>query len=186
MYARTDSPKYLCRKCNNKIPIADLDAIFHQEMKAFFADSKKLSVNLVQAEQTLKDRQTMIASHQQNIQKVRDEMQQTHRLYVEGHITPQGFGNFYKPAEKQLNQLLIELPKLQADVDFLKVNQISTADVMAEANALHKKWPSLPLDDRRKIAEAVCEKIVIGKGEIDITYSHLPSSEELCKNQTRL
>jgi hypothetical protein len=82
--------------------------------------------------------------------------------------------------------LLAELPKLQADVDFLKVNQISTADVMAEADALYKKWPSLPLDDRRKIAEAMCEKIVIGHGEIDITYSHLPSSEELCKNQTRL
>ena len=186
MYARTDSPKYLCRKCNNKIPIADLDAIFHEEMKAFFADSKKLSKNLRQADQTLKDRQTMITSHERGIQKVRDEMQQTHRLYVEGHITPQGFGDFYKPAEKQLNQLLAELPKLQADVDFLKVNQISTADVMAEANALYSKWPSLPLDDRRKIAEAVCEKIVIGHGEIDITYSHLPSSEELCKYQTRL
>jgi hypothetical protein len=53
MYARTDSPKYLCRKCNNKIPIADLGAIFHEEMKAFFTDSKKLSVNLRQAEQTM-------------------------------------------------------------------------------------------------------------------------------------
>jgi len=101
--------------------------------------------------------------------------------YVEGHITPQGFGDFYKPAEERLNQLLAELPKLQADVDFLKVNQISTEDVMVEANALYAKWPSLPLDDRRKIAEAVCEKIVIGHGEIDITYSHLPSSKELCK-----
>lgn len=155
-------------------------------MKAFFADSKKLSANLIQAEQTLKDRQTLIASHQQSIQKVRDEMKQTHRLYVEGHITPQGFGEFYKPAEERLNQLLTELPKLQADADYLRVNSISTADVMAEANALYDKWPSLPLDDRRKIAEAVCEKIVIGQGEINITYSHLPSSEELCKSQTRL
>jgi site-specific DNA recombinase len=186
MYARTDSPKYLCRKCNNKIPIADLDAIFHEEMKAFFADSKKLSANLAQADRTLNERQTLIASHQQSIQKVRDEMQQTHRLYVDGHITPQGFGDFYKPAEQRLNQLLVELPKLQADVDYLKVNQISTEDVMTEATALYAKWPSLPLDDRRKIAEAVCEKIVIGNGEIDITYSHLPSSEELCKYQTRL
>ena len=36
------------------------------------------------------------------------------------------------------------------------------------------------------LPEAVCEKIVIGDGEIDITLSYLPSSEELCKNQTRL
>jgi site-specific DNA recombinase len=104
MYARTDSPKYLCRKCNNKIPIVDLDAVFHQEMKAFFADSKKLSVNLAQADQTLKDRQTLIASHQQSIQKVRDEMKQTHRLYVEGHITPQGFGDYRSRCAQQLER----------------------------------------------------------------------------------
>ncbi|HVU09423.1 MAG TPA: hypothetical protein VHG89_12850 [Verrucomicrobiae bacterium] len=113
-------------------------------------------------------------------------MKQTHRLYVEGHITPQGFGEFYKPAEERLNQLIAELPKLQAEVDWMKVNRISTGDVVAEANSLYAKWPSLPLDDRRKIAEAVCEKIVIGNGEIDITLSYLPASEELCKYQTRL
>ena len=125
-------------------------------------------------------------SHEQSIAKVRDEMKQTHRLYVEGEITPKGFGDFYKPAEKQLDQLLTELPRLQAEVDLMKVNRISAEDVMAEANSLYNRWPSLPVDDRRKIAEAVCEKIVIGKDEIDITLSYIPSSEELCKNQTRL
>jgi hypothetical protein len=30
------------------------------------------------------------------------------------------------------------------------------------------------------------EKIVIGNGEIDITFSHMPTSEELCKSQQRL
>lgn len=139
-----------------------------------------------QAARTLKDKEALIAVNQQAIQKIKDEMKQTHRLYVEGHITPQGFGEFYKPAEERLNQLIAELPKLQAEVDWMKVNRISTGDVVAEANSLYAKWPSLPLDDRRKIAEAVCEKIVIGNGEIDITLSYLPASEELCKYQTRL
>jgi hypothetical protein len=44
----------------------------------------------------------------------------------------------------------------------------------------------LPPEDKRKIVEAIIEKIVIGNGEIDITFSHLPSSEELCKSQQRL
>ena len=62
----------------------------------------------------------------------------------------------------------------------------SVEDIVAEADTLYERWPKLPLDDRRKIAEAVCEKIVIGNGEIDITYSCLPTSEELCKNLTTL
>lgn len=100
--------------------------------------------------------------------------------------TPEGFGEFYKPAEERLNQLLAELPKLQAEADLLKVNRPSTEDIKAEAQSLYDRWPGLLLDDRRKIAEAVGEKIVIGADGIDITYLCIPSSEELCKNQTLL
>src|ERR1039458_6849125 len=74
----------------------------------------------------------------------------------------------------------------EAEVDFLKVNKLTADDVLHEANSLHERWPSLPPQDKRKIIEALIEKIVIGNGEIDITFSHLPSSEELCKNQQRL
>jgi len=186
MYARHDSPKYLCRKCNNKIPIQDLENIFQEELKAFFANPQKLASSLEHAQGTLKMKEGLLANHQESIRKIREEMQRTHRLYVEGNITSQGFGDFYKPAEERLNQLVAELPKLQADVDLLRVNQISTEDVVKEANSLYDRWPSLPLDDRRKIAEAVCEKIVIGQDDIDITLSCIPSSEELCKNQTSL
>lgn len=186
MYARTDSPKYLCRGCNNKIAIVDLEGVFHDEMKAFFANPEKLVKDIATAGESLKEKEALIATHEQSIQKVKDEMKQTHRLYVEGHITPQGFGDFYKPAEERLNQLVVELPKLQAEVDLLKINRLSVEDIVAEADTLYERWPKLPLDDRRKIAEAVCEKIVVGDGEIDITYSCLPTSEELCKNLTML
>ncbi|HEY5298418.1 MAG TPA: hypothetical protein VIK59_10880 [Verrucomicrobiae bacterium] len=107
-------------------------------------------------------------------------------IYVQEQITPQGFGDFYKPAEARLNQLVAELPKLQAEVDFLKINKLSADDVLHEANTLYDRWPKLPVQDKRKIVEALIEKIVIGDGEIDITFSHLPSSEELCKNQQKL
>jgi site-specific DNA recombinase len=51
---------------------------------------------------------------------------------------------------------------------------------------MYDRWPNLPTEDRRRVVEAIIEKIVIGDGEIDITFSHLPSSEELCKNQSKL
>ena len=71
-------------------------------------------------------------------------------------------------------------------MDFLKVNKLSADDVLHEANTLYDQWPKLPIEDKRKIAESLVEKIVIGEGEIDITFSYLPSSEELCKNQQGL
>ena len=93
---------------------------------------------------------------------------------------------FYKPAEERLNQLVKELPKLQAEVDFLKVNNISADAVAIEAKALYARWPSLPVDEKRRIAESLCEKIVVGRDQIDIRLTCLPTSEESCKTQQRL
>jgi site-specific DNA recombinase len=113
-------------------------------------------------------------------------MTRTHRLYLDGQITAQGFGQFYKPAEEKLNQLTSELPKLQAEIDFLKVNNLSADEVLHEAQTLYDRWPTLPTDAKRKIAESIVEKITIGDGEIDITLSYLPSSEDMTKSQQQL
>ena len=185
MYVRSNSPKYVCRKCHNKIPIVDLEGIFHDELKAFFAP-ERIATHLQEAGRNLAEKQTLLATHEREIQKVRDEMSRTHRLYLDGQITGQGFGQFYKPAEEKLNQLLAELPKLQAEVDYLKVNKVSKDEVVAESRTLYDRWPELPNDDKRRIAESIVEKITIGDGEIDISLSCLPSSEELTKTQQQL
>ena len=46
MYARSDSPKYHCRKCNHKIPTADLEAIFREELHAFFGTREKIAAHM--------------------------------------------------------------------------------------------------------------------------------------------
>ena len=186
MYVRSGSPKYDCRNCCNKIPITDLENIVRQELKVFFTEPARVAQHLQAADKSLAEKQNLLDAHQRELQKVRDEMKQTHRLYVEGHITPQGFGDFYKPAEERLNQLASELPRLQAEVDFLKVNKLSADDILHEAGTLYDRWPKIPSDDKRKIVECLVEKIVIGDGEIDITLSHIPSSIEACTNQQRL
>jgi site-specific DNA recombinase len=186
MYVKANNPKYFCRSCRNKIPIVDLENIIQQELKGFFSQPARITKHLEEADRNLVEKFALLETHRHEIQKVRDEMARTHKLYLAEQITAQGFGDFYKPAEVRLNQLVAELPRLEADVDFLKVNKLSAADVVHEAETLHERWPKLPSPEKRKIIEALIEKIVIGDGEIDIMFSHLPSSKELCKTQQQL
>jgi hypothetical protein len=67
----------------------------------------------------------------------------------------------------------------------MRVNKLSADNVMHEAGTMNHQWPTLPAEDRRKIMEALVEKVVIGNGEIDITFSCVPSSEEVCKCKQR-
>ena len=186
MYVKANSPKYVCQKCLNKIPVVDLEAIFHDELEAYFTAPERIAQHFEAAHQNIGEKEKLLLSHRSEIEKIRNEMASTHKLYVEGHITPQGFGQFYKPAEERLNQLVAELPKLEAEIDHSKVKSLSAEEVVSEAKALYTRWPKLPVEDRRRIVESIVEKITVGNGEIDITLSHAPSSEELVNNQQAL
>jgi hypothetical protein len=78
-------------------------------------------------------------------------------------INCSGPGAFYKPAEERLNQLAAKLPNLEAKVDLLKVNNHSADDILHEATTLYDRWPSLPHENKRKMAGSLIEKIVIGE-----------------------
>jgi hypothetical protein len=107
-------------------------------------------------------------------------------LYLHKQISGDGFRDLYAPAEKRLNQLLGEQPKLEAEVAYLKINDMSGEEVLAEAKTLYERWPKLAPDEKRKIAQAIMEKIVVGDGEINLTLSYMPTSEELCKSQQQM
>ena len=186
MYARTDSPKFHCRACNRKIPITTLDEIMRQELYRFYGSQDQVANRLKDAQKNLMDTEQALTALQRDIQKVRDEMDKTHKLYLAGEITPQGFGQFYKPGEARLNQLLVHQPKLEADFARLKTNQVSTEDIIQDAKRIYQEWPNMTADRKRAHVESIFEKIEVcelnGIGKIRVTYSGLPSSEELCKN----
>jgi site-specific DNA recombinase len=186
MYVSADSPKYFCRQCRNKIAIVDLEGIIRDEMKMFFGQTERIASHLEAADRNLTEKSALLQTHQREIGKVRDEMRETHQLYLNKQISGDGFRDLYGPAEERLKQLNAELPKLEAEVDFLKVNKLSADDVLHESASLHDRWPKMEVAEKRKIVEAIIEKVVIGNGEIDITYSHMPTSIEPCKNQQRL
>jgi hypothetical protein len=68
----------------------------------------------------------------------------------------------------------------------MRVNKLSADDVMHESTTMYEQWPTMASEDKRKVMEALVEKVTIGNGEIDITFSCVPSSEDVCKSQQRL
>lgn len=124
MYVAANNPKYFCRKCRNKIPIVDLENIIRHELNLFFNQPQQIAAHLAAADQNLAKKSALLEAHKREIQKVPDERSRTHKLYLQDQITPQGFGDLHKPAEARLNQLQAELPKLEADVGFLRINKL--------------------------------------------------------------
>jgi site-specific DNA recombinase len=186
MYVPSRSLKYTCEKCKNKVSADDLEAIFRTELEAYFHAPERITEHLAVARRGLAEKEAQLTAHRQEIQKVRDDMARTHRLYLDNQIPAESFGGYHKPLEERLNQLLAELPRLEAELDHLQIRDLSADEVLREARQLHVLWPTLPIEKKQSIVQSLVERIVIGRDEIELKLSALPSSEDLTKSQRQL
>jgi site-specific DNA recombinase len=80
-----------------------------------------------------------------------------------------------KPLEIQVKQLEEHLPELEAEVDFLKIEYLSSETVLSGAKDLYNNWVSMPFEEKRNVVELITNNLIVGKGDISISLSYLPT-----------
>jgi len=187
MYVPSSTPKYVCQNCRNKLPVMDLEAIFVEELKNFFVSPDEVASQLKLADSATAEKEQLLSVLTAEREKLGQEIDRVYRLYVDEKLDGDGFAQFYKPLDERRKQLDEELPRLQAEVDLRKIDQLSASQVLSEANDLYGRWPHLEREEKHRVIQSITEKIVIGpKDEIAISLCHLPSSEEMTKEQRKL
>ena len=76
--------------------------------------------------------------------------------------------------EEQFLQVQKSIPELEAEIDFLKIQSLSTDTIINEAKSLYHAWESLPFEEKRSIVELITERIIIDKEDITVSFSYLP------------
>lgn len=174
MYVPSNTPKYVCSRCRNKLPVDDLEAIFHEQLKGFFFSVDEIARTLAAGDAVIQGKEDLIASLEAERGKLRKEIDRLYDLYQSEAIDKPGFGMKYRPLAERERQLEDSLPALQAEVDVLKIAKLSQEEIIAEARDLYSRWPSLPKDEKRRIVETMTERIIIGDGEIEIHLFYSP------------
>ncbi|HKQ76093.1 MAG TPA: hypothetical protein VJ810_20535, partial [Blastocatellia bacterium] len=113
------------------------------------------------------------------------EMDKLFELYLAGEIPKEGFGKRYQPLESRLKQINDQIPQLQGEVDFLKIQHLSSDEIIREARDFYTRWPELDQTEKRQVIETITEKITIGSDEVAIDLCYLPSSSELMASRQR-
>jgi site-specific DNA recombinase len=189
MYVPSNTPKYVCSTCKKspktKIPIADLENVFHSQLRDFFFSPQEIAKHLEAADLTLKEKAELLAAMESEQTKLSSEAEKIYQLYLADELTRESFGKRHRPIEERLRQLGDEIPRLQGEIDFLKINYLSSSEVISEAQDLYGRWPSLAFEEKRRIVENITEKIVVGEGDISLELCYLPSSAELVSKEHR-
>jgi len=185
MYVPSNSPKYTCSKCRNKIGTEDLEQVFQEQLKSFFLSPNEINSYLDRADQVIREKEELLAALVEEERKIGQEMDKTYRLYLDDQITPEGFGSRYKPMEERLRQIGEQMPELQGEIDFLRIQYLSSDQILSEARDLYSRWPELTFEEKRKIVENITERIVVGEEEVTIELCYVPSTSELMTTEQR-
>lgn len=189
MYVPSNTPKYVCFACTkrpkNKIPITDLENVFHSQLRDFFFSPEQIAEHLQTADSTLREKGELLAAMEAEQARLTTEADKLYQLYLADKLTVDSFGQRHRPIEERQNQLGDEIPRLQGEIDFLRINYLSSAEVVSEAQTLYSTWPSLPFEEKRRVIENITEKIIVGDGNISLSLCYLPSSAELLSKEHR-
>lgn len=175
MYVFHQAPVYTCKTCKNKIAVADIDKIYHEQLKSFLFTDSEVSVYLKQTDSMMQEKESLLHAAKTESEKIRKRMEELIEMRLNKELLPESFQNHYKPLERQLGQLDTQIPSLEAEVDFLKVHHLSSETILSEAKNLYNHWPEMPVEERRPIVETITELIEIGKEEVTINLVHLPT-----------
>lgn len=89
-------------------------------------------------------------------------------------VPKDGFEARYDPIEERRNRVRDEIPRLQGELDFLRISLVSSDQFVRDSQDLYSRWPELEFDEKCRIVEQVVDKVTVGPGEIELSLSFVP------------
>jgi site-specific DNA recombinase len=175
MYVYHKTPVYSCKKCRNKILVSDIDEIYHTQLKSFLLTDTDLDTYRQQNDALVIAREALMASAHKEVAILKKKLGDYIDLKIAKTITNERLKELYDPLEERLSALEKQVPQLQSEIDFLKIQHLSADKVLQEARNLYDHWPNLPFEEKRSIVEIITNHIIVGKGDIALNLSYIPN-----------
>ena len=153
-----------------QIPVGDIDEIFQLQLEAFLTDTN-LSKYRDQSETEIQEKEKLLKVARDERLKLSKKMKTLLEMRFNGKLSKDLFAVHYKPIEERFLQLEAQLPEPEAEIDFRKIQRLSSQTVLQDAKDLYTQWPTFPFEQKRAIAETITEKIVIDTEDITISLA---------------
>lgn len=173
MYLHSNSPKYTCHNCKNKILEDDLEEIFHQQLTDYIISEESIKHYIQSSEQFITEKENQLKTLQKEAQRIQIRLDDLLELHLNKEIATEGFRNHYNPLFEQLQQIQNQIPLIEGEMLALRQNEASSKYLFNEAQNLYNKWSNLKNDEKRNIIESITDSIIIDNEDITINLKYL-------------
>lgn len=185
MYVLSNSPKYTCQKCRNKILATDMEEIYQSQLQEFLISDHLIAEHLQKFNKAIVDKTKLLSKLQKEYSTLRSNLNELIDLHHKGELPTDGFRNHYQPIFDQYQQIERQIPEIQGEIDFMKEQQLSSDQVIQDAKDLYGRWSTFNREEKRSIIESITDRITIGEKDINILLIQIaPTSLPNSKNTT--
>ena len=77
--------------------------------------------------------------------------------------------------EEKQNQVEQSIMEIQGQIDALRMQSLDNSQILYDARNLHSQWNAFTQEEKKSIIELITESIIIGKEDIAINLSYIPT-----------
>ncbi|MFT3784894.1 MAG: recombinase family protein [Tepidisphaeraceae bacterium] len=188
MYTRSSAARrFACEKCHTKMPILDLEAMYFEQLEAFFCSRPRIESELNSARRSNAKVQREFEARDQELTRLQREVQNVYALYAEEQIDAEAFSRLYAPFEAQRRRIQAEVDSLRSVLDRGRFDDRIVDKVLIEAKDVYGRWRTLEEERKRRLVASLTERIVVGAKQITIVLvGGKPDVPDDVKWQSRL
>lgn len=165
--------RYVCRNCRNKINEDVIIEQFLEGLKTMMLKPEQLE-GRSNSEIEIEEKQERLRLLQKELQTTNNKIDKLLDLWNSEAIDKQTFSERFSEIKERKEQILLEIPRLQAEIDFIKVSELGRDYLLTQAKTFASMWPLLNEDERNRFVKEVIESIKVGKDTLTFTFFYQP------------
>lgn len=167
------TPKYVCVGCKSKIPCADIERVFQEQLKEYVSSKDEILNYLSATKKSITDKSEQLIILKRTADDLDKKLSHLLDLNMKGELPTDGFKQHYNPIFEQLKQTKNEVAQLEGEMMGLSKLEENSDYVMNEALNLYSKWDSFTQEEKRNIVELIVDKITLDGDNIYIDVNYL-------------
>jgi site-specific DNA recombinase len=183
MYVFHDNNVFACKACKVRIASTDLDEIYHDHLKEFLLIDSDVTEYLKKTDDSIKEKERLLEVQRNERDGIRKKIDSLINMRINEEISRESFIQQHKPIEEQFTLIENELPMLEAEIDFLKIQYLSSDTAFRNAKELYNNWYVYEFERKRSVVESLTNKIQIGKEDIHIHFANLSNFQNAVNGQ---
>lgn len=105
VFHHTNSPTYRCKSCNTRIPVSDIEEIFHEQLRIFLLTDTTVSEYLETIDSNISEKRKLLDLLSEERGDIKKKMERIIELRIANEMSKEDFAEHYKPMESEESRL---------------------------------------------------------------------------------